>query len=365
MRKHFHRVTTGSRAPDRRKGPGAWRASRPRSPVRRTSGSRATAAAPTRRGTPGRCPPILRASRARCRSTTPPRVPGGCWRSTSTRAAPRRCRCPRQTSSAPGRRARPAARAPRRPVRRRRLAERRPPRLRPVRRAAAVARAARRRPRPVAALPRDRPGADVHPRRPDLALPAPATRAAAGGCSRCRWRTPGRPWSTRTGRRYGPRCWTSSRPSCSQVENRAATRSFRIRVLRPSWTTPASRGCPASAAAPRSALSLSTSPAPDGGTGHATRAAARHVWPSWARPQPEAGGWPRCESAIACGAWKGLAALYERRSEPGRLERLLPFEWRKCVGGISREENVRQWHTSDLSTRPPADESAAWQRSTD
>ena len=70
-------------------------------------------------------------------------------------------------------------------------------------------------------------------------------------------------------------------------------------------------------------------------------------------------GWRLAEvqSAIASGAWKGLAGLYERRSEPGRLDRLLPYEWRKCIGKISREENVRQWHTSDLSTRPPADES--------
>jgi hypothetical protein len=72
-------------------------------------------------------------------------------------------------------------------------------------------------------------------------------------------------------------------------------------------------------------------------------------------------GWRLAEvqSAIACGAWKGLAGLYERRSEPGRLDRLLPCEWRKCTGKISREENVRQWHTSDLSTRPPVEESAS------
>ncbi len=71
-------------------------------------------------------------------------------------------------------------------------------------------------------------------------------------------------------------------------------------------------------------------------------------------------GWRLAEvqAAIASGAWKGLAGLYERRSEPGRLERLLPYEWRKCTGKISREENVRHWPTSDLSTRPPAGESA-------
>ena len=70
-------------------------------------------------------------------------------------------------------------------------------------------------------------------------------------------------------------------------------------------------------------------------------------------------GWrlAEVEAAVASGAWKGLAALYERRSEPGRLERLLPFEWRKCVGKISGEKNVRHWPTSDLNTRPPAGES--------
>ena len=54
-------------------------------------------------------------------------------------------------------------------------------------------------------------------------------------------------------------------------------------------------------------------------------------------------GWQLAEvrAAIDSGAWKGLAALYERRSEPGRLDRLLPYEWRKCIGKISGEENVR------------------------
>ena len=63
-------------------------------------------------------------------------------------------------------------------------------------------------------------------------------------------------------------------------------------------------------------------------------------------------------SAIASGAWRGLAGLYERRSEPGRLDRLLPYEWRKSIAKISGEKNVRQWHTSDETSRPPVDESA-------
>jgi DNA-binding transcriptional ArsR family regulator len=68
-------------------------------------------------------------------------------------------------------------------------------------------------------------------------------------------------------------------------------------------------------------------------------------------------GWQLADvrAAVASGTWKGLAALYERRSEPGRLDRLLPYEWRKTIDGISREKNVRHRHTSDVSTRPPAE----------
>ena len=67
-------------------------------------------------------------------------------------------------------------------------------------------------------------------------------------------------------------------------------------------------------------------------------------------------GWRLTEvqSAIACGAWKGLAGLYARPSEPGRLERLLPYEWRKCVVRISGEKNVPIWLTSKETSRPPA-----------
>ena len=72
-------------------------------------------------------------------------------------------------------------------------------------------------------------------------------------------------------------------------------------------------------------------------------------------------GWRLAEvqSAIASGAWKGLAGLYARASESGRLDRLLPLEWRKAVGFIGGEENVRQWHTSDGNSRPPVGESAS------
>ena len=72
-------------------------------------------------------------------------------------------------------------------------------------------------------------------------------------------------------------------------------------------------------------------------------------------------GWQMADvrSAVASGAWKGLAGLYERRSEPGRMDRLLPLEWRKAIAFVSGEENVRGWDTSDLRSRPPAGESAS------
>ncbi len=72
-------------------------------------------------------------------------------------------------------------------------------------------------------------------------------------------------------------------------------------------------------------------------------------------------GWQLADvrSAIASGAWKGLPGLYERRSEPARMERLLPLEWRKAIAFVSGEKNVRQWHTSDRTSRPPAEESAS------
>lgn len=66
-------------------------------------------------------------------------------------------------------------------------------------------------------------------------------------------------------------------------------------------------------------------------------------------------GWQLADvrAAAASGAWRGLAQLYERRSEPGRMDRLLPYEWRKAVDLTAGKENVRGWHTSDLNPRPP------------
>jgi hypothetical protein len=71
-------------------------------------------------------------------------------------------------------------------------------------------------------------------------------------------------------------------------------------------------------------------------------------------------GWQLAEvRAAASGAWKGLAGLYERPSEPGRMDRLLPLEWRKAIAFVSGQENVRGWHTSDLKPPPHASASAS------
>ena len=71
-------------------------------------------------------------------------------------------------------------------------------------------------------------------------------------------------------------------------------------------------------------------------------------------------GWRLADvrAAVASGAWRGLAQLYERRSEPGRMARLLPGEWRKAIAFAGGEKNVRQRPTSDRTSRPPAGETA-------
>ena len=126
--------------------------------------------------------------------------------------------------------------------------------------------------------------------------------------------------------------------------------------MRANWTAPAPRGSPAPAAALRSALSLSKRPARDGGTGW-SRYPGRSEVRMAILGAAAARGWRLAEvqSAITSGAWKGLAGLYERRSDPGRLDRLLPYEWK----------NGRRRHTSDLSTRPPATGSGPVEKAVD
>ena len=67
-------------------------------------------------------------------------------------------------------------------------------------------------------------------------------------------------------------------------------------------------------------------------------------------------GWQLADvrAAIGSGAWRGLARLYERSSEPRRLDRLLPYEWRKAILFAGGEKNVRDRLTSASTSRPPA-----------
>jgi DNA-binding transcriptional ArsR family regulator len=67
-------------------------------------------------------------------------------------------------------------------------------------------------------------------------------------------------------------------------------------------------------------------------------------------------GWRLADvlEAVSSGTWKGLPALYERPSEPGRMARLLGPEWRKAIAFVGGEKNVRHWLTSDSNHAPPA-----------
>ena len=64
-------------------------------------------------------------------------------------------------------------------------------------------------------------------------------------------------------------------------------------------------------------------------------------------------------AAVSSGAWKGFPRLYDRASEPGRMDRLLPLEWRKTIAFAAGEKNARNWLTSVSTSRPPAATSGA------
>jgi DNA-binding transcriptional ArsR family regulator len=67
-------------------------------------------------------------------------------------------------------------------------------------------------------------------------------------------------------------------------------------------------------------------------------------------------GWRLADvlEAVRSGAWKGFPGLYHRASEPGRMDRLLPAEWKKSVTFAGGEGSIRIWLTSDVKSRPPA-----------
>jgi len=76
-------------------------------------------------------------------------------------------------------------------------------------------------------------------------------------------------------------------------------------------------------------------------------------------------GWQLADvrAAVASGAWKGLAALYERPSEPGRMDRLLPLEWRKTIAYLTREKTSATDPLATKSHAPPYP-NRLWLRST-
>jgi hypothetical protein len=55
-------------------------------------------------------------------------------------------------------------------------------------------------------------------------------------------------------------------------------------------------------------------------------------------------GWRLADvlEAVSCGTWKAFPGLYYRASEPGRMDRLLPAEWRKAIAFVAALEE--QWN---------------------
>ena len=291
--------------------------SRPRWPARRTSGSRVTAAAPTPRGTPGRSPRTRRASRARCRSIDPGSGTGrmlaldldGPRRGAADGAAVQHDRTvavevATQAGRSPG--SSPGAAARSSPTSRRAAA------------ATSTSCSPRRCPGASCATSagRWRSGSRRSTRRrcPRLGgqISPPGSRHKSGG-----WRVLSTPVDIALAaveQPNEPEVWTALLTEFAAELRRSKPVQALVRQFRaePSWTTPASRGCPASAAARPSALSLTVRPAPAGGTGRAMPTAARPAWRSWPQRRPAAGGWPTCG----------------RRStaEPGRA-------WPRCMSG--------------------------------
>jgi hypothetical protein len=89
------------------------------------------------------------------------------------------------------------------------------------------------------------------------------------------------------------------------------------------------------------------------------RWAGRYPTPSEARiavlDSAAARGWSLADvrAAIGCGTWAGLASLYPRPGEPGRMGRLLAAEYEKAAAFVGRGEHVRNSDTSDVSHHPP------------
>ena len=247
----------------------------------------------------------------------------------------------------------PGDRRARRPVRRpgprRRRAVRRPPRLRRVRRGAALARAAR---------PLQGDGAPVPGRSTRRRWPASAARSSPPGSRHKRggWRLLSTPVDIALAaveHPNGPEVWDGLLAEFAAELQQVETGSAADTSARPSSTTPASRGCPASAAARTSALSLTVRPAPGrwDRSRYADRSAARMAVLGAAAAR----GWRLADvrAAVASGAWKGFPGCTTGPPSPGRMDRLLPLRVAKI--GRLRRRGRKTYVTGSLatSTTPP------------
>ena len=96
------------------------------------------------------------------------------------------------------------------------------------------------------------------------------------------------------------------------------------------------------------------------------RWAGRYPTPSEARiavlDSAAARGWSLADvqAAISRGTWAGLASLYTRPGEPGRMKRLLPEEYEKAAAYVGKGKRARSSDTSDIyHHQPPYDLGAA------
>jgi hypothetical protein len=298
-------------------------------------------AAPTPRGTPARCPPSLRASRARCRSTIPPRAPGGCWaldldlsrgRGTADPAAQVSAaaaaitrlggRCVTDVAPGGGRHVYVLFAAPL-----------------PGREQRDLARAIALRLPSVDVAPVSSLGGQISP---------PGSRHKSGG-----WRALADPLEdarAAAGQPNGPEVWNALLAEFA-AELRQAESGGRAADLDVAELDDA--GVPW---IPRLGGRVPLGPELEqiARTGRWDR--SRYPGRSEARmavlAAAAARGWQPDDVRAAAGAGRGLARLYGRRSEPGRMDRLLLYEWRKAVDLAGGEKNVRGWTLATLRPRP-------------
>ncbi len=299
------------------------------------SGSPRTAAEPTRPGTLARCPLSLPASPPRCRCTTPVPASG---RLLALDLDPARGDVDRQAAELGQLLERLGGRH---------LADVAPSGGRHIYVLFAAAlpwRELRDLCRAIALrVPGDRPGADGVPRRPDQPAWKQAQERRMAGASH----DPVEVALAAVEHPNGPEAWnallTEFAAELQRVVDQVRSPSVADQDGLTTWwsssTTPASRGCPDSAAALRSSLSLPRRPAPEvGPVPLRGRSEARMaVLGRCGGPRLETGRRSRSDRLRSL---EGPPGLYHRASEPSRMDRLLPTSGEN-PSPSRREKNVR------------------------